>query len=172
MSSSTPRERLPVTTSRDLNPTPEAIKRFWSNVVKGPDDQCWIWVGPISTPDGYGRFSWQVARQRRTLSAHRFALLIARGEELPSRAVGEHYCCEPLCVRVDDKHLRIATQQENIEWAVFRGRHVGNRPGAGSDHRAQRSQRVREAVRDGWNAQRLIQARSDLVPHDNQLPLW
>lgn len=140
--------------------------------MRGPEDSCWIWCGPISTPDGYGRFSWQADGTRRTMSAHRFALTISLGHEIPEGMIGEHYCCEPLCVRVADKHLRTATQSENIDWAVFRGRHVGNVPGSGSGKRAYRSQLVREAVRNGWDAERLMAARSLVAVSEDQLRLW
>lgn len=126
-----------------------AEEQFWSKVVKGP--RCWIWVGAISSPDGYGRFSWQRGGVRRTLSAHRFALTIAGfGGDLAG-SVGEHECCEPLCVRCDAGHLRVATQSENIAFAVRSGRHVGSATGAGSSGRVERSRRVRDAVRDGWD---------------------
>lgn len=106
------------------------------------------------------------------MSAHRFALTVALGHEILGGTIGEHYCCEPLCVRVADRHLRTSTQSENIGWSVFRGRHFGNRPGAGSDQRALRSQLVRAAVRHGWDSDRLVAARSLIAFDENQLRLW
>lgn len=53
---SLPRVRHGVTFDSSLRPDQKAIRRFWSNVVRGPGASCWLWVGPISTPDGYGRF--------------------------------------------------------------------------------------------------------------------
>lgn len=38
-----------------LDPTPDAVVRFWSHVVKAPGTGCWLWTGAISSPDGYGR---------------------------------------------------------------------------------------------------------------------
>lgn len=164
-------------TDAKLAPSPKAIARFWNNVVRGPDPDsrgmpsCWIWVGPISTPDGYGRFSWQVDMRRRTMSAHRFALLLEAGEELPPGLVGEHACCEPLCVRVHEQHLRTATQSENIQYAVFLGRHIGNRRGIGSENRAHRSYLVRESVRNGWDEAALEAARTEAAHGSSQIPL-
>lgn len=161
-----------VVSDKSLSPTARAVERFWKNVVCGPGDRCWIWCGPISTPDGYGRFTWQAEGRRRTVSAHRFALMLTLGDEIPRGVIGEHYCCEPLCVRVDSYHLREATQSENIGWAVHRGRHVGSAPGAGSQQRARRSQLVRAAVTDGWDDEAL-QAARDLVELDkDQMRLW
>lgn len=165
-------------TDTSLMPSPATVERFWNNVVRGPDRQgdeagsCWIWVGGISSPDGYGRVSWQAGMRRRTMSAHRFALLLEMGEELPPGLVGEHACCEPLCVRVHERHLRTATQAENIDYAVFRGRHIGNRRGSGSESRAQRSLRVREAVRNGWDEEALRAARAEVSYVPGQIPLW
>ena len=82
-----PRVRRGVTFDSSLRPDEKAICRFWSNVVCGPGSACWLWVGPISTPDGYGRFSWQVGGHRRTVSAHRFALMISTGKEIGYEAV-------------------------------------------------------------------------------------
>ncbi|TVS26142.1 hypothetical protein EKI59_11145 [Corynebacterium sanguinis] len=165
-------DRSSVPSSQELAPTARAVQRFWSNVVRGPGNECWIWVGPISTPDGYGRFTWQTKSVRRTLSAHRFALLLELGEDVPAGYIGEHACCEPLCVRVHEHHLRVATQAENIDYAVFRGRHVGNQRGAGSELRAERSMRVRSAVINGWDKEALHSARAGIVHDPEQIPLW
>lgn len=167
-----PRVRRGVTFDSSLRPDEKAIRRFWSNVVRGPGSACWLWVGPISTPDGYGRFSWQVGGHRRTVSAHRFALMIATGKEIPQGLVGEHFCCEPLCVRAGSYHVRLTTQAENISWAVDRGRHAGSSPGSGSAGRALRSQLVRDAVRDGWDEDALRAARDFNVLDENQSRLW
>lgn len=155
-----------------LWPDSGAIARFWSNVVQGPGASCWLWVGPISTPDGYGRFSWQINGRRRTLSAHRFALMIALGREIPDGFIAEHCCCEPLCVRFGSFHVRQATQAENLDWAVHRGRHFGSVVGSGSQGRAARSQLVRAAVRNGWNEDALRAARDFTILDEGQARLW
>lgn len=161
-----------------LAPTARARERFWANVVKGPDDEqtgrvsCWFWVGPISTPDGYGRISWQENKQRRTLSAHRFALLLDSGEELEPGLIGEHACCEPLCVRVHEKHLRVATQAENIQYAAFRGRAAGFRSPGVAVTRAERSFAIRAALSHGWDSDALAAARDGIVLDKQQLRLW
>ncbi len=58
-------------------PPAETITRFWAKVIPTPD--CWWWTGAVSYPDGYGRISWTQDGERRTLSAHRFALLVDAG---------------------------------------------------------------------------------------------
>ena len=164
--------RVPVIPDPDLPLNQRAQQRFWRHVARGEKDQCWIWVGAISSPDGYGRFTWQHDRRRRTVSAHRVALMIAHGGELPEGLVGEHYCCEPLCVRVGDGHLRLTTQATNLARAVALGRHVSNRETVASFDRAVRSFRVRDAVLGGWNEQALRAAQGGIPSPEDQPGLW
>lgn len=161
-----------VATDPHLPLTPRTIRRFWAQVIRGEGDRCWVWCGAISHPDGYGRFTWQTGGMRRTVSAHRVALMIDQGGELGEGVIGEHGCCEPLCVRVDKAHLWPATQAENIAHAVKLGRHRGNIPVTGSHHRWQRSQMVRESVRGGWDEQAYQLARQMIIVDEDQLALW
>lgn len=133
-----------------LSITPADIQRFNNKVIHSP--HCWLWTGAISTPDGYGRFTWQHNKHQRTMLAHRFALLL-HGITLNDATMAEHSCNQPLCVRVDPGHVHASTQADNLAYAVSLGRHRGNQPGAlaGADRTA-RSRRVRDALRNGWNA--------------------
>lgn len=151
----------------DLLPDEDDVARFWAKVVRSP--QCWFWVGAISRPDGYGRFTFQRDNRQRTVLAHRFALLID-GVDLTGRVVAEHECNEPLCVRVGAGHVRVSTQSDNLRYAVRNGRHDGNRVASVSTHRAQRSVRIRAAIKDGWDAAAFHKAIAS--PGDGQLPLF
>lgn len=155
-----------------LELTPAATERFWSQVVRGSGARCWIWCGAVSSPDGYGRFTWQVNGYRRTVSAHRIALMIDCGGELPDGRVGEHFCCEPLCVRVSREHVRLTSQATNLARAVALGRHSSNRAVVASAERAARSRRVRAAVADGWDDVALRQARGNEALGTEQPGLW
>ena len=106
-------------------PPVDTITRFWAKVI--PTADCWWWTGAVSYPDGYGRISWTQDGARRTLSAHRFALLLAAGT-LDHHTFGEHHCNETLCVRVDPTHLHPGTQSANLRYAVSLGRHRGCLP--------------------------------------------
>jgi len=54
------------------------VAHFARFVVRGPGPRdCWLWVGAIAD-DGYNH-QLDPGRGRRTLSAHRFALLLAAG---------------------------------------------------------------------------------------------
>lgn len=119
------------------------ITRFQQRVIKTPG--CWFFTGAISTPDGYGRITFTTAGREVTLSAHRFAAIIALGE-LPPSAVIEHRCNEPLCVRVHPDHVCVSTQAENLAWAVASGRAAGPRKIVDSNRRVERT-RLRCAYR-------------------------
>lgn len=150
------------------------ITRFQQRVIKTPG--CWFFTGAISSPDGYGRITFTTAGREVTLSAHRFAAIIALGE-LPPSAVIEHRCNEPLCVRIDPDHVCVSTQADNLAWAVASGRAAGPRKIVDSNRRAERSRAVRSLLRTGWNAQdyaALIDAYSSLpgpAPDPNQMTI-
>ena len=55
-------------------PPVDTVTRFWAKVTRTPG--CWWWGGAVSHPDGYGRITFTQDGDRRTLSAHRFALLL------------------------------------------------------------------------------------------------
>lgn len=147
--------------------TAKTVARFWTKVVITPT--CWLWRSAVSFPDGYGRFTFTDGDGPRTLSAHRFALLLTYGD-LGDGIVGEHDCDETLCVRVADGHLKRGTQSANLAHAVASGRHIGPTP-AGGDPRGRygRAVAIRDALRDGYDADRL---RAALAGHsfDAQAP--
>lgn len=162
------RERTGVVYDRGLTLTDRARARFARHIVKSPG--CWFWTGAISHPDGYGRFTWQVKGKSRSISAHRFAALAA-GLTIPDGFVVEHVCNEPLCVRVDPEHVQVTTQSKNILYAAELGRLS---PVAGGCHsamsRVERSRRVREAIKDGWDSDAYKQAISGFA--EDQLSLF
>jgi hypothetical protein len=142
-----------------LQPTEETVALFWSKVVHSPT--CWFWVGAISAPDGYGRLNFQRDGRQRTVLAHRFAVELEYGP-LGAGVVCEHRCNEPLCVRVDRKHLIRSTQSENMRYAVALGRLSGSTLLDGQGRtRYERSLAIREALADGYDETRLRAARLD-----------
>lgn len=156
-----------VVTNSDLQLSDRDVARFNRKIVYSPG--CWFWVGSISTPDGYGRFTWQRGNEQRTMLAHRFALMIA-GVVLGDSVIAEHACNEPLCVRVDPAHVHPSTQTRNIEYAVRTGRLGGPYLMVGSDQRAKRSRRIRDALASGWDEKGYRNAISQ--DDGAQLPLF
>jgi len=144
-----------------------------AKVTRTPE--CWWWCGAVSNPDGYGRITWTQDGTRRSLSAHRFALLLYLGR-LDHDTFVEHYCNETLCVRVDAQHIRPGTQSANLRYAVALGRHRGSLPGAGDPRgRHARALAIRTALATGYDPVTLADARdphpspalfelSDLIP--------
>lgn len=90
---------------------PEARKRFWAKVQKGPE--CWLWTG-ARHGQGYGLLTCHG-----TLKAHRASFFLANGYIHLDGSV-LHTCDNPSCVNPD--HLRLGTQRENIADMDAKGR--------------------------------------------------
>lgn len=135
--------------SATLEPTAEAVRRFWARVVKAPGDGCWFLISAISGVDGYTRLSWRRDGVSRTESGHRFALLL--DGQLHDGVVAEHRCNEPLCVRVHPAHVIASNQSANLRYAVACGRAGDTRTLATPTDRRARSLAVRDALRGGWD---------------------
>ena len=130
------------------------VEAFWGKVVKSPSpDGCWIFTGAISSPDGYGRINFRVDGRQYSVSAHRFALMLSGTDTSDSEVVADHRCNEPLCVRIDSRHVIASTREANARYASLTGRARGQRPGLDTQNRSrvQRSRDVRAALIDGWN---------------------
>lgn len=122
--------------------------RFFSRVVK--TDSCWLWTGAISSPDGYGRMAIHHQGRQQSVATHRLALWLAF-PDLGTDFVAEHHCNEPLCVRVDPRHVHVSTQSGNLRYAVACGRAMGPRVTVNSAARVKRSRAVRELALSGFN---------------------
>ena len=85
-----------------------AAQRFWGQVDKRGDDECWIWQGPTNG-SGYGSFSSSVYG---STSAHRHSYQVANGPLLPGMVV-DHMCRRRACV--NPAHLQAVTQKQNCE---------------------------------------------------------
>jgi len=123
-----------------FRPRKDVLARFAGKVVR--TETCWWWVGAVSQ-GGYGAFA---ETHDAVIGAHRWALEVALGRRLWGDEVASHGCDEPLCVRVGEGHIRLASQAENIEEMRARGRRVG-RWALDGRSRADRSREIRAAVR-------------------------
>ncbi|MBG9320182.1 hypothetical protein I4J37_10745 [Corynebacterium belfantii] len=68
-----------------------------------------------------------------------------------SEVVADHRCNEPLCVRIDSRHVIASTREANARYASLTGRARGQRPELDTQNRSrvQRSRDVRAALAGG-----------------------
>ncbi len=85
-------------------------KRFDNLWIPEPNSGCWLWLGCIYPPWGYGQFRLDGHRGRR-VRAHRYSYERARGL-VPDGLQLDHLCRNPPCV--NPLHLEIVTCAENI----------------------------------------------------------
>lgn len=92
-------------------------EKFWSKVNKlGPED-CWEWLG-AKHPTGYGKL-WIILDKRVCKPSHHVSLILS-GIHIPEGSVVMHSCDNPSCV--NPKHLKVGSQQENIQDKLRKGR--------------------------------------------------
>lgn len=91
--------------------TKTPLERFYSMVREDPQTGCWIWLGSRQLrKDGklhYGKIHMgsRTTKDRRSLSAHRFAIEVIGGRSVPVKAEVHHICRNPGCV--NPEHLEI-----------------------------------------------------------------
>lgn len=97
---------------------PIIIDRFLSRIDQKSIDECWSWLGGISSNN---RGMMRVDGQQ--TNAHRISFRIFCGE-IENNTVIMHKCDNPNCV--NPNHLRKGTQQENVDdmYAKNRQRHT------------------------------------------------
>lgn len=98
------------------------LTRFWAHVER-VDSGCMEWRGHIDDrPDqGYGT----ITLRRTVRRAHRVALELVTGIEIPADQCGCHRCDNPKCV--NPEHVFIGTVADNNADCIKKGRHVNAR---------------------------------------------
>ena len=99
------------------------VERFWQRVDQaGGPEACWPWTGSHNSA-GYGIAMVQGPGDPSPLlsmKAHRLSYLLHIGPP-PASVLVLHSCDNPPCV--NPAHLRLGTQQQNMQDAIARGRH-------------------------------------------------
>lgn len=97
--------------------------RLWSRVLKGADDDCWLWVGCLST-DGYGKIGegGASASGSKSLFVHRVVYEMVIGT-IPDGYEVDHLCHTKECGKtgkeclhrrcVNPAHLSAVTHRDN-----------------------------------------------------------
>ena len=82
------------------------IQRFWKNVHRRQDHQCWSWIGSKTVRGGYG----QLSSKGFLLKSHRLSWEINMGP-IPEGMMIRHLCHNPLCC--NPTHLLPGTAKDN-----------------------------------------------------------
>lgn len=86
--------------------TEDQLARFWTKVQRGPEADCWQWIGAKSS-GGYGRFYYDGHLRE----AHRVSYEQSKGA-IPDGLVIDHICRTRACV--NPAHLRAVTRYQNV----------------------------------------------------------
>lgn len=89
--------------------------RFWNNIVKLSEDECWPYMSMHKS--GYGVFNFEGKMVR----AHRVAYYFSKGD-IPSGLLIRHTCDNRICC--NPKHLIIGTYEDNMQDMRDRNRHL------------------------------------------------
>jgi HNH endonuclease len=96
------------------------MDRFEQKYIPEPNSGCFLWMGSMHGPKGYGAF-WINGRPRK---AHHVSWEIQNGP-IPSGRHVLHSCDTPSCVNT--RHLFLGTNNDNVMDKVAKGRQARGR---------------------------------------------
>ncbi|MFA5572537.1 MAG: HNH endonuclease signature motif containing protein [Candidatus Bathyarchaeia archaeon] len=96
-----------------------AEDRFWQNVDKKGEDECWNWTGCFCTGN-YGTLSVN----KRQTRAHRYAWELHNGS-IPEGLIVLHSCDNPACC--NPNHLSVGTPKDNTQDMLCKNRRHDNK---------------------------------------------
>jgi len=92
------------------------IDRFWANVEKKSDDECWPWIGSTARGRGFIGIG-ELGVNFRNHIASRVSYVIHHGN-IPAGLIVRHKCDNGICV--NPNHLEIGTMRDNYHDASTR----------------------------------------------------
>ena len=99
------------------------IDRLHENIQQGGPDDCWPWIGQLSTPNHtgfqYGHFWLTVDGQYINFKPHRLVWALDRKQNPKGKTI-RHDCDNPVCC--NPSHTTSGTQADNVMDKVERGR--------------------------------------------------
>lgn len=107
------KERVRMTTTSTQQ---QMSDMFWRRVEKRSADECWLWLGGLNRPGGYGRIGTHRDGQK---LAHRKAYELTHGA-IPDGMSVMHKCDTPRCCNPD--HLQVGTHTDNMRDMALKGR--------------------------------------------------
>lgn len=89
------------------------LERFNYYTPNRPENDCWLWNGPVLSKKGYNRdYGLIYIGDDKQMLAHRWSFEHFNGP-IPEGLVIDHLCCISLCVNPDD--LDAVTQEVNVQ---------------------------------------------------------
>lgn len=96
---------------------PEVVEaRFWERVDKRGPDECWPYLGSITSKHGYGCSAFH----GRVLGAHRVAWMLTKGA-IPDGLAVLHKCDNRICCNT--AHHFLGTWKDNSDDKIKKGRY-------------------------------------------------
>ena len=121
-------------------------ERFWANVDRKADEDCWLWTGCQTGHHYKERLGYGVLSiSGKPYYAHRFAWELTNGA-IPDGMFVCHHCDHPSCV--NPSHLFLGTPMDNTRDMVEKGRYKAP---FGEDSVARKAREARAAkIRDAY----------------------